>query len=450
MTSATTTLLLTGTLLLGAVAVASCVALVIHHAVSEALRARRERRADAALELLVGSIVGGEDLDSVAAVAVKRFGRDAVGEVLRRARNDIAGERAVSITAALEAIGEVEKPAPPRPLAERRAAPHRHPPPRRVRRGRCARRAARSARRLRVGGAARGARRPAGRRPRRDDPPRRRFLPRGGHREPRLAALVLRALRAGRAGATLRAPADGHPEPGRGEARDRGSRTRARRRSQSRRSVRGSPHADPELRASAARFAGKLWIDDSAPGLVSLLARSRVVRPRGGGTRARGAAQATRARCSRSAACLTDPSWWVRANAARALSARRRARASRSCARRSTARTPTPATPRARHSPRCGRRPDRDRRRRRAGRGRSLERWPGADDRRAPGRRRVRRPRVLPDPELAPTSCSRWCRSTTCAATASASGAATCARCCPTRRTSRSRSSCRRTTSAGP
>jgi len=317
-TSATTTLLVTGTLLLGAVAVASCVALVIHHALSEVVRARRERRADGALALLVGSIVGGDDLDAVAALAVKRFGHAAVGEVLRRARNDIAGERAAAITVALEAIGEVERlrrRARSRNVARRRTA-IRHL-------GECGGDVASTVLRAALDDSEWEVRRAARDGLLADGRPeairlavdsylaeatenlgwRRSFYARFALVAPAQLCELLHTASLNPAEEKLAIEALGH-------ARSENAVPEIRARLTS---------ADPELRASSARFAGKLCDHDSAPGLVALLtdpewfvraaaARGLETLPKPPSTlRALGT-------------CLSDPSWWVRSNAARSLS----------------------------------------------------------------------------------------------------------------------------------
>lgn len=96
-----------GVLALTVLATLSCVMLVVHHAVSELRQRRRDRRMQDAMVLLAPAIVMADELPAVARSAVRRFGRDAVSEVLRRARGEMAGEPAQALTAALESIGEV-------------------------------------------------------------------------------------------------------------------------------------------------------------------------------------------------------------------------------------------------------------------------------------------------------------------------------------------------------
>jgi HEAT repeat protein len=103
------TLVTVGVLVLTVLAIVSCVLLVMHHAVSELRQRRRDRRIQDAMVLLAPAIVVARDLPEVALSAVARFGRKPVSEVLRRARGEMAGEPAVALTAALESMGEVKR-----------------------------------------------------------------------------------------------------------------------------------------------------------------------------------------------------------------------------------------------------------------------------------------------------------------------------------------------------
>lgn len=318
MTSASTTLLLLGTLLLGAIAFTSCIALVIHHAVSEAVRVRRERRADEALVLLAAAIIDGEELCSLAALAARRFGGDAVGEVLRRARNDIAGDRAKAITAALESIGEVgklQRLASSRNTARRRTA-IRHL-------GECGGDGARDALQNALGDREWEVRRAA-----RDG-----LLSDGRDESIRVAvasyvgettqnlgwrrsfyarfALVAPAQLCGLLQrATLNPAEEKLAIEALGHARSSIAIPEIRARLTA---------GDPELRASAARFAGKLRDLASTPSLVQLLTDPdwfvRAAAARGLETLPK-----TPTTLLALGTCLTDPSWWVRSNAARSLS----------------------------------------------------------------------------------------------------------------------------------
>ena len=97
-----------GVLALTVLATLSCVMLVVHHAASELRQRRHDRRLKGAMELLAPAIVMADDLPGIARSAVRRFGRNAVSEVLRRARGEMAGEPAAALTDALESIGEVK------------------------------------------------------------------------------------------------------------------------------------------------------------------------------------------------------------------------------------------------------------------------------------------------------------------------------------------------------
>lgn len=103
------TLVTVGTVVLALLAFVACGALVVHHAISDALHRRHERRTQQVLLLLAPHIVGGDELPEQATAAVRRFGHAPVAEILRRARNDLAGGPAVALAAALESIGEVRR-----------------------------------------------------------------------------------------------------------------------------------------------------------------------------------------------------------------------------------------------------------------------------------------------------------------------------------------------------
>ena len=318
MTSAAITLLALGTLLLGSTAFISCLALVIHHALSEALRVRRERRAEEALVLLAAPIIEGEELCDVTAIAAKRFGRGPVAEVLRRARNDLKGERATAITAALEAIGEIDK---LQKLARSRRAARRRTAIRHLGEcgGDCARDALRDAlqdREWEVRRAARDGLLSDGREESirfavqsylgetaENLGWRRSFYARFALVAPDQLCGLLREATLDPVEEKLAIEALGH-------ARSESALPEVRRRLAA---------EDPELRASAARFSGKLRDQASTPILVRLLADAewfvRAAAARGLESLPKGAeALATLGKC------LNDSSWWVRSNAARTLS----------------------------------------------------------------------------------------------------------------------------------
>lgn len=318
MTSAAAAPLVIGTLLLGAIAFASCVVLVIHHALSEAMRVRRERRADDAVVLLAGAIVEGDQLCEVATIAAKRFGIGPVGEVLRRARNDIAGDRTAAITAALETIGEVAK---LQRLARSWSVARRRSAIRHL--AECGGDAARDALQRALADPEWEVRRAA-----RDG-----LLSDGREASIRLAvesylgeatknlgwrrsfyarfALVAPDQLCGILHAATLSPGEEKLAiEALGHARSQAAVGEVRARLTA---------DDPELRASAARFAGKLRDAASSPQLVRLLGDSswfvRAAAARGLETLPK-TSETLRALGE----ALTDPSWWVRSNAARTLS----------------------------------------------------------------------------------------------------------------------------------
>ncbi|HZR81667.1 MAG TPA: HEAT repeat domain-containing protein [Candidatus Binatia bacterium] len=318
MSSSAITHLAIGTLALGLLALVSCIALVIHHAVSEALHRRRARRTDEALVLLVGPIISGDDLCAVTAEAVRRFGRGPVAEVLRRARIDIAGERADGITAALDSMGEIDR---LRRRARSRSATRRRTAVRHL--GECGGDGARDAlaealgdREWEVRRAARDGLLADRRResiraalesylaePATNLGWRRSFYARFALVAPDQLCELLRETTLGASEEKLALEALGHA---RAEAAIPEARARL-------------AAEDSELRASAARFLGKLRDHESAPSLVRLLDDPEwFVRA----AAARGLENLPKTADVLDALgrSLNDESWWVRSNAARTLS----------------------------------------------------------------------------------------------------------------------------------
>lgn len=306
-----------GVLALTVLAILSCVMLVLHHAVSELRQRRRERRTQDAMLLLAPAIVMATELPEAAGSAVRRFGRDAVSEVLRRARGEMAGEPAAALTAALESIGEVKR------LARRtrsRSAARRRTAVRQL--AECGGDDARDAlagvlddrdwevrRAARDGLLADGRDEPIRlaldsylREPTKSHGWRRSFYARFAT----VAPAHLCALLEGRA---LDGEEEKHAIDALGHARATLAAAEVRSRLRSK---------DPELRASAARFAGKVDDADGVDDLTDLL-RDPEWFVRAAAARALENLPKTNAALVALSDCLQDGTWWVRANAARTL-----------------------------------------------------------------------------------------------------------------------------------
>ncbi|MBM4244160.1 MAG: hypothetical protein FJ148_10135 [Deltaproteobacteria bacterium] len=317
MSSAATSLLVTGVLCLALVAFAACAALVIHHAFGETLRAGRERRAKDALLLLAPFIVDAEQLSEIAMVAVGRFGRGPVADVLRRARNDLSGSHGIALTAALERIGEVRR---LRRLARSRFTARRRTAIRHL--GECGGAAACEALAGALGDAAWQVRRAA-----RDG-----LLTDASAESIRLAVESYLAEEAKSLGwqrafyarfalvapeqlcplvrsGTLSSDEEKHAIDALGHARVGGAIPLVRPRLSA---------EDPELRASAARFVGKLGDAASVPALVRVLADAEWF-SRAAAARALETVEKPAVALAALGACLHDRAWWVRTNAARTL-----------------------------------------------------------------------------------------------------------------------------------
>jgi HEAT repeat protein len=311
------TLVTVGVLALTVLAMLSCAVLVLHHAASELRQRRHDRLTQAALALLAPAIVTATELPEIARTAVRRFGRPAVGEVLRRARNDVAGECAVALTEALDVIGEIRllaRRARSRSTARRRTAIRQL--------AECGGDTARDTlahalddRDWEVRRAARDGLLADGR----DEPIRlaldsylhepakslgwrRSFYARFATVAPGTLCDLLHRHELETEEEKLAIDALGHARALQAAAEVRLRLT----------------SSDPELRASAARFAGKVEDADGVDGLTGLLHDPEwFVRA----AAARGLESLPRTNEALVALgdCLEDPTWWVRANAARTL-----------------------------------------------------------------------------------------------------------------------------------
>lgn len=295
-----------------------CVMLVLHHAVTELRQRRHERRTQEAMVLLAPAIVTADDLSEVARSAVRRFGRKAVSEVLRRARGEMAGEPATALTAALESIGEVK------PLvrgARSRRSGRRRTAVRQL--AECGGDTARDAlanalddrdwevrRAARDGLLSDGREEPIRcalesylREPEKSLGWRRSFYARFATVAPaRLSALLDDRV--------LDTEEEKHAIDALGHARAVRAASQVRSRLAS---------ADPELRASAARFAGKVEDAESVDALTRLL-RDPEWFVRAAAARALESVPKSNEALVGLTDCLEDSTWWVRANAARTLS----------------------------------------------------------------------------------------------------------------------------------
>ena len=95
--------------LLGLLALAFCVVLVVHHGVTSTRRRRRTLRVEQATPLLASSIGTGEKLRAAIIESRRKHGDWATSVVLREARREIRGERADQISVALVEMGEVTR-----------------------------------------------------------------------------------------------------------------------------------------------------------------------------------------------------------------------------------------------------------------------------------------------------------------------------------------------------
>lgn len=306
-----------GVLALTVLATLSCVMLVVHHAASELRQRRHDRRLKGAMELLAPAIVMADDLPEVSRSAVGRFGRNAVSEVLRRARGEMAGAPAAALTAALDSIGEVKglvRRARSRSTTRRRTAVRQL--------AECGGDDARDAlaralddrdwevrRAARDGLLSDGREEPVRlaldsylREPTKSLGWRRAFYARFASVAPAHLCSIL--ARHG-----LESEEEKHAIDALGHARATlaASEVRSRLRSQ-----------DPELRASAARFAGKVEDADSVDDLTRLLRDSEWF-VRAAAARALETLPKSNEALVALSDCLEDGTWWVRANAARTL-----------------------------------------------------------------------------------------------------------------------------------
>ena len=294
-----------------------CAALLAHHVLSERHRRRHEQRVAAASLLLAPRIIDQQGLPEAWREARRRFGDRAVAEVLRRARRELRGRLTIELAELLEGMGEVDRLI--RAARSRRTW-------RRVAAIRTLGECGGERVRARLAEAC-GDREPEVRRAARDG-----LLADAGPEAlavaiasyladqargsgwkdtfyGQLAWIAPQALRQLLVDRALEATEEKRALEALADAGDVASLPLARSRLWS---------IDPELRASAARFAGKLCDQESIGRLTDLLADpSWSVRVCAAGAvgrlRADGRTRQALARL------LIDPVWWVRATAARAL-----------------------------------------------------------------------------------------------------------------------------------
>ena len=94
---------------LGLVALAFCVLLVVHHGITSTRRRRRSLRVERATPLLASSIGTGAKLKAAIVESRREHGDWATSVVLREARREIRGEQADQISVALTEMGEVTR-----------------------------------------------------------------------------------------------------------------------------------------------------------------------------------------------------------------------------------------------------------------------------------------------------------------------------------------------------
>ena len=94
---------------LGLIALAFCVLLVVHHGITSTRRRRRTLRVERATPLLASSIGTGAKLKAAIVESRREHGDWATSVVLREARREIRGEQADQISVALTEMGEVTR-----------------------------------------------------------------------------------------------------------------------------------------------------------------------------------------------------------------------------------------------------------------------------------------------------------------------------------------------------
>jgi len=94
---------------LGLIALAFCVLLVVHHGITSTRRRRRALRVERATPLLASSIGTGAKLQAAIIESRREHGDWATSVVLREARREIRGERADQVSVALTEMGEVAR-----------------------------------------------------------------------------------------------------------------------------------------------------------------------------------------------------------------------------------------------------------------------------------------------------------------------------------------------------
>ena len=94
---------------LGLIALAFCVALVVHHGVTSTRRRRRTSLMQRATPFLAAHVASGDKLRAGVVESRRKFGDWATAIVLREARREVRGERATRLTEALVEMGEVKR-----------------------------------------------------------------------------------------------------------------------------------------------------------------------------------------------------------------------------------------------------------------------------------------------------------------------------------------------------
>lgn len=294
-----------------------CLGLVVHHSFSSQRRNRRGRLVRQATADLAAHIGAVEPLSAAVRSARRRYGDWATAVVLREARGELRGERAVELSAVLLEMGEVQR---LRQAARSRSEWKRAQAVREL--GQCGGDEARAeliaaaqdsspdVRRAAMDGLLSDGRPESVQAAMQTflrDAPTRTTWKRSFYAH--LASAAAKELRGLLASGALSGNEEKLGLEALGDARDPEAVPLARERLSAR---------DPELRATAARVVGKLDDAASGPKLVSLLRDSEWF-VRAAAARAFESLRADPAALSALGESLADEIWWVRANATRAL-----------------------------------------------------------------------------------------------------------------------------------
>lgn len=304
-------------LTLGAIALAFCVALVVHHGITSTRRRRRTALMQRATPFVAAHVATGDKLRAGVVESRRKFGDWATAIVLREARRELRGSRAAMLTASLEEMGEVAR---LRRGLQSRQAWRRVQVVREL--GQCggdqARDALLEATRDKAPEVRRAAREGllADGRPEsikeaiasyRDDAPTGTTWRRSFYAQ--LAGAAPEALRTLLAGGMLDREEEKLALEALGEARVKEALPLARERLTA---------PEPEIRATAARVVGKLADAASMPALVRLLADPEWF-VRAAAAKAFDSMKVDDASFKALRKALSDEAWWVRVNAAHAL-----------------------------------------------------------------------------------------------------------------------------------